>query len=42
VAGLLRVGLLNLEGLRNKLVSKDFFDPLGYHAIFGTAERWLG
>jgi hypothetical protein len=38
----LRAGFLNVEGLRNKLVTKDFLGLLGCHDIFGTAESRLG
>jgi hypothetical protein len=42
VTGLLRVGTLNVEGLRNKLATKGFLDLLGCNDIFGIAESWFG
>jgi hypothetical protein len=42
VAGLFRVGFLNVDRLRNKLMTKDFLDLLGCHDIFEIVESWLG
>jgi hypothetical protein len=38
VAGLLKIGFLNVEGLRKKVGNKDFFDLLGDHDVFRSAE----
>jgi hypothetical protein len=42
VAGLLKMGFLNIEGLRSKLGSSDFLNLLRAHDIFGIAESWAG
>lgn len=38
-ASSLRIRFLNIEGLRKKAGSKDFFDVLAAYNIFSTAER---
>lgn len=38
MAGLLKIGFLNVEGLRKKVGNKDFLDLLGDHDVFRSAE----
>jgi hypothetical protein len=42
VAGVLKIGFLNIEGLRNKLGTTDFLDLLRAQDILGIAESWAG
>jgi hypothetical protein len=41
VAGSLKVGFINIEGLKRK-INKDFLDLLKTNYIFGLAESWAG
>jgi hypothetical protein len=40
VAGPLKTGFLNTEGLKNTLGNNDFLALLAAHDIFGIAESW--
>jgi hypothetical protein len=42
VAGTLRVGCINIEGLQSKLQNRDFLDLLGENEMMGLAESWVG
>jgi hypothetical protein len=42
VGGPLKIGFLNIEGLKNKLGNNDFLALLEAHDIFGIAESWAG
>jgi hypothetical protein len=42
VAGLLKIGFWNVEGLRSKIGSKDFVHVLSEHDTFGITESWGG
>jgi hypothetical protein len=42
VAGLLKIGFWNVEGLRSKIGSKDFVHVLSEHNTFGITESWGG
>jgi hypothetical protein len=42
VAGVLRVGFINIEELKNKINNKGFLYPLKTNYIFGIAESWTG
>jgi exonuclease III len=42
VAGVLKIGFLNIEGLQNKLGTTDFLDLLRVQDILGIAESWAG
>jgi hypothetical protein len=42
VVGVLKIGFLNIEGLRNKLGTTDFLDLLRAQDILGIAESWAG
>ena len=41
-AGTLRIGFINIEGLKNKFQHKDFLDLLKINDVFGIAESWAG
>jgi hypothetical protein len=40
VAGTLKIGFFNIEGLRNKLGDTDFLNLLGSQEIRGIVESW--
>jgi hypothetical protein len=42
VAGVLKIGFLNIEVLHNKLGTTEFLDLLRAQDILGTAESWAG
>jgi hypothetical protein len=42
VAGTLKIGFINTEGLKNKSQRKVFLDLLKVNEVFGIAESWAG
>jgi hypothetical protein len=39
-AGISRIGFINIEGLKSKFQSRDFFDLLKVTDVVGIAESW--